>query len=140
MVTNRENRENHYTSRMNADVQQLEKLARCPVTGESAHAGQSNNVTGNVVRWSHPTLLIELAADIELFHTPDHEAFATFQVDDHFETWPLKAKSFRRWLARGFHEQTRAAYWRGELCSVNPNDVVKIINGNQKRITHGDAY
>ncbi len=71
-------------------------------------AGQSKNVTGNVVRRSHATLLIELAADIELFYTPDHEAFVTFQVDDHFETWPLKAKSFRRWLARGFHEQTRA--------------------------------
>ncbi len=82
---------------MTADVQQLEKLARSPLTGESAHAGQSNNVTGNVVRRSHATLLIELATDIQLFHTPDHEAFVTFQVDDHFETWPLKAKFFRRW-------------------------------------------
>ncbi len=108
MVTNRENRKNHNTSRMNADVQKREKLPRSPLTGESAHAGQSNNVTRNVVRRSHATLLIELATDIQLFHTPDHEAFATFQVDDHFETWPLKAKFFRRWLARGFHEQTRA--------------------------------
>lgn len=50
-------------------------------------------------------LLIELAADAGLFHTPDMDCFATIFVDSHKETWPIKAKGFRRWLVRRFYEQ-----------------------------------
>lgn len=45
--------------------------------------------------------------DAELFHTPDGEAFATFTVRDHHETWPLRSKGFRRWLSRRFYEKAR---------------------------------
>lgn len=52
---------------------------------------------------SQATRLVELAEGVELFHSPDGEsAFATMEVDGHRETWPLKARGFRRWLARRF--------------------------------------
>jgi hypothetical protein len=56
---------------------------------------------------SQATRLVKLAlaAGVELFHTPDQEAHATLSIDGHQETWPLKVKGFRRWLARLFYEQ-----------------------------------
>lgn len=66
---------------------------------ETQHAGESHP--------SQATRLITLAieANVELFHTPQGEAYATLQVEDHKETWLLKVKGFRRWLARLFYAQ-----------------------------------
>jgi hypothetical protein len=54
-------------------------------------------------------ILIELAQSAELFHTPDGSAFADLDIDSHRETWPIRAKGFRRWLARRFFESTQGA-------------------------------
>ncbi len=56
---------------------------------------------------SQSTRLVTLAtnAGVELFHTPESDAYATIEVDGHKETWPLKVKGFRRWLARLFYEE-----------------------------------
>ncbi len=51
------------------------------------------------------TVLMDLAGDVELFHTPDGEAWAVVQVNHHRETWPLKHRNFRRFLARRFYEE-----------------------------------
>jgi hypothetical protein len=44
----------------------------------------------------------EESAAPQFFHTPDHDAFVTFMVNGHLETWPCKSKAFRRWLAYQF--------------------------------------
>ena len=56
---------------------------------------------------SQATCLVRLAtaAGAELFHTPEGEAYASIRVEGHTETWPLKVKGFRRWLARLFYEE-----------------------------------
>jgi hypothetical protein len=54
-------------------------------------------------------ILIELAAAAALFHTPDGTGYADLDVDGHRETWPVRAKGFRRWLTRGFFEATQGA-------------------------------
>lgn len=54
-------------------------------------------------------LLIELAQEVELFHSPDATAFADLMVNGHRETWPVRTKGFRRWLARRFFEATGGA-------------------------------
>ena len=43
---------------------------------------------------SQATRLVALAIDagVELFHTPEGEAYATMEVDGHTETWPLKVQ------------------------------------------------
>jgi len=51
-------------------------------------------------------LLIALADDATLFHTPEGEAYAQVLVDDHRETWTLRSKSFRRWIVRKFYERS----------------------------------
>ena len=49
-------------------------------------------------------VLIELALEAELFHAPDGTGFADLDIDCHRETWPIRARGFRRWLARRFYE------------------------------------
>jgi hypothetical protein len=53
--------------------------------------------------------LINLAQSAELFHTPDWIGFADLDINGHRETWPIRSKGFRRWLARRFFEATRGA-------------------------------
>lgn len=53
--------------------------------------------------------LIELAAAAELFHAPDGIGFADLDINGHRETWPVRAKGFRRWLSRQFFEATSGA-------------------------------
>jgi len=52
-------------------------------------------------------LIIELASGVELFHTSDHECFATIRIEDHTETWPIRSKSFKNFLIRAFYERKR---------------------------------
>jgi hypothetical protein len=54
-------------------------------------------------------LLIDLAGEAELFHAPDGAGFADLGIKGHRETWPIRSKGFRRWLARGFFETTGGA-------------------------------
>jgi hypothetical protein len=49
-------------------------------------------------------ILIELAQTAELFHTPDGVGFADIDINDHRETLPIRARGFRRWLARRYFE------------------------------------
>ena len=53
--------------------------------------------------------LIELAQEAELFHSPDAMAFADLQVNGPRETWPVRTKGFKRWLARRFYEARNGA-------------------------------
>jgi hypothetical protein len=55
-------------------------------------------------------ILIELAQEgAELFHAPDGTGFADIEVNGHRETWPIRSKGFRRWLARMFFETMEGA-------------------------------
>ena len=53
--------------------------------------------------------MIELATSTELFHAPDGTGFADVDINGHRETWPIRGKGFRRWLARRFYEATGGA-------------------------------
>jgi hypothetical protein len=54
-------------------------------------------------------ILIDLAQSAELFHAPDGTGFADLDINGHRETWPIRAKGFRRWLARRFYDATQGA-------------------------------
>jgi hypothetical protein len=55
-------------------------------------------------RRSQADALLELALVAELFLAPDGTGYADIIVDRHRETWPLKSRSFRRWLARRYFQ------------------------------------
>ena len=54
-------------------------------------------------------ILVDLAQSAELFHAPDGTGFADLNINGHRETWPIRSKGFRRWLARRFFETTQGA-------------------------------
>ncbi|GMU61127.1 MAG: hypothetical protein AMXMBFR34_28900 [Myxococcaceae bacterium] len=50
--------------------------------------------------------IIELvkSLDVELFHTPEDEAYATVLVDENWETWPIASDEFHSFLTRLYFE------------------------------------
>lgn len=44
--------------------------------------------------------LLDLAADVETFQTPEGEVYASFEVDHHRETWPVGSERFQMHLMR----------------------------------------
>jgi hypothetical protein len=84
------------------------KKAGCRVTALDKAIAEENGDAGG----RGPTqadILIELAQTVELFHTPDGVGFADLDINGHRETWPIRNKGFRRWLARRFYEETGGA-------------------------------
>ena len=84
------------------------KSAGCRVTAlDEAIAEESGDVGGRGP--TQADILIDLAQTAELFHAPDGTGFADLDVNGHRETWPIRSKGFRRWLARCFFEATGGA-------------------------------
>jgi hypothetical protein len=78
------------------------KKACCRVIAEENGDGGGRGPT-------QADILIDLAQSAELFHSPDGTGFADLDINSHRETWPIRAKGFRRWLARRFFEATQGA-------------------------------
>ena len=84
------------------------KGAGCRVTAlDEAIAEESGDVGGRGP--TQADILIDLAQSAELFHAPDGTGFADLDINGHRETWPIRAKGLRRWLARRFFEATQGA-------------------------------
>jgi hypothetical protein len=58
---------------------------------------------------SQATILLDIAQGADLFHTLDGTGFADLEVRGHRETWPIRSKTFRRWLSRSYYERTGGA-------------------------------
>ena len=84
------------------------KKAGCRVTAlDEAIAEESGDAGGRGP--TQADILIDLAQTAQLFHTPDSTGYADLDINGHRETWPIRAKGFRRWLARRFFEATQGA-------------------------------
>jgi hypothetical protein len=87
------------TSMPTADV--AEMLYRLAGTTEGAYRELEREMADRAP--SQATALIELADEVELFHDQSCNPYATIAVDGHHETWLVKSKGFRRWLARQYY-------------------------------------
>ena len=54
---------------------------------------------------SQATLAANLAADWDLWHTPAKDAYTTFPLSEHLETWSIGSKMLKRFLAKQFFEE-----------------------------------
>ena len=54
-------------------------------------------------------MLIDIAGAAELFHAADGMAYADIEIDGHRETWRVRTKGFRRWLARQYFDESGGA-------------------------------
>ena len=84
------------------------KSAGCRVTALDQAIVEKNGKAGGSGS-TQADILIALVQTAELFHTPNGTGFADLDVNGHRETWPIRSKGFRRWLARGFFEATQGA-------------------------------
>ncbi len=76
-------------------------------TGATGATSGGEDASGTSSRGREPaqaTILVELAREegVELFHDAQGEPFASFLVEGHRETWPLRSKTVRHYLARIF--------------------------------------
>src|SRR6516164_7912707 len=85
------------------------KSAGCRMKALDEAIEEENGDTGGGHRPSQADVLIALAQSAELFHAPDGTGFADLDISGHRETWPIRSKGFRRWLARCFYEATGGA-------------------------------
>jgi hypothetical protein len=84
------------------------KSAGCRMAAlDEAIAEQSGDVGARGL--TPANILVDLAQTAELFHAPDGTGFADVDINGHRETWPIRAKGFRRWLAHRFYEETQGA-------------------------------
>ena len=60
-------------------------------------------------RRNQAKVLLALAKSAELFHTPEGIGFADLYIKGHRETWPIRSKMFRQWLARLYYKKTNSA-------------------------------
>jgi phage/plasmid primase-like uncharacterized protein len=63
---------------------------------------------GDGVDRKQADLLIHLASRADLFHSGD-DGFADISVNGHRETWPIRSRSFKSWLARQYYKATKGA-------------------------------
>jgi putative DNA primase/helicase len=69
-----------------------------------ASDGQVRNTADKEDKKTQATQLVELAEGVELFTTPDGDAWATFKVNAHHETYRVKSPEFQLWLQRLFYK------------------------------------
>ena len=65
--------------------------------------------TSNTLPDPHPlarTPLAFLSREVELFRSRDGEPFITVRMENHQDTWPLRAKAFKQWLSWRFYKLT----------------------------------
>jgi hypothetical protein len=75
----------------------------------SGSSGQGHDHEAHRRARKQADILIELAQSADLFHASDGIGFADLDIDDHRETWSIRSKVFKGWLARRFYHTTAGA-------------------------------
>jgi hypothetical protein len=84
------------------------KDAGCRVTAlDDAMTDNSGCVGGRDP--NQADILIGLAANTFLFHTPDGTGYADLEINGHRETWPIRSAGFKDWLFHKYYLETGGA-------------------------------
>lgn len=70
-----------------------------------AQLSEARSAEDEKQRETQAQILVNLASDAELFHTPDGRAYATIVVNSHRENWPITLRGsgpFKNWLRQRF--------------------------------------
>lgn len=94
-------------------------------------------------RKSQADKLIELVNEdnCKLFHDQFNEPYAHLLINDHWETWKLKSKQFRRWLCSRFWESDgKAANSNGIISALTILEGKACFNGEEIILENRVAY
>lgn len=79
--------------------------------------------------------LLLLALEAKLFHSPDGNAYAYIPIKDHYETWPVRSKGFKKWLTRQYFKETGSS--PSSECfnaAINTLEAVAHYEGEEKEV------
>jgi hypothetical protein len=101
-------------------------------------ASDSNDVLeadegNNTRRQSAATVLVELVADAEFFHTPNDEAYSTIQIGSHHETLAIRSNQFALLLRKRFYEEYGTALNKQSVDEAVNTLESKALFGGEKR-------
>ena len=102
------------------------------------HLSRPNSTKSSKKAMSQADLLVEIAlqSKTELFHDDTNEPFARLFVNEHWETWKIRTKEFKGWIAKTYWEQ-----WGKTANSNALNSALKVIEAKavfdgQQHILH----
>ncbi|MHB8734793.1 MAG: bifunctional DNA primase/polymerase [Terriglobales bacterium] len=81
-------------------------------------------------RASMADALLQLRSGMVLFHDPDKRAFATFQVEGHRETWPIRSREFSLFL--------RGQHFKNAHTAINAEALQTVIDTFEAEAQFGD--
>jgi hypothetical protein len=74
--------------------------------GGSAEAAARGTRRGRASRPRQSDQLLDFLPEIELWHSPNREAFATIPIAGHIENWRVRSEDFSEWLSQRSFEKT----------------------------------
>jgi hypothetical protein len=84
---------------------------------------------------SQTEVLIELARQVDLFHTPEGVGFADVVVDGYRKTFPTRGKRFQLWLMRAFFDACGGAPSAEALrCALGAIDATAKFDSPEERL------
>jgi hypothetical protein len=81
-------------------------------------------------------MLVALAEEADLFHSPDRTAYADLTIEDHRETWPIRSKGSRQWIARRYYDMEEGAPGSAALQAALGVIEAKANFGAPERVVH----
>ena len=85
------------------------KKSDCRITVLDKAITRQSKIGTSERRPTQAETLLNLASDVELFHTTDDVAYGDIDVDGHRETWPIQRNGFKSWLRHRYYEETQGA-------------------------------
>lgn len=84
---------------------------------------------------SQATLAAQLSSDWELWHTPDGEAYVTVPVGEHRETWPVRSRTCRQFLAKQFYDKYgKAMNSEAQRAAINLIEARALFDGSEQPV------
>jgi hypothetical protein len=90
----------------------------------NASAAVSKPAAVKKIEESQATQLLKMVEGVEYFHSPEGRAYATAEVNSHFETHLIRSRAFRMYLSRRYYREKRNALSSGAL-----QDALGVLEG-----------
>jgi hypothetical protein len=109
--------------------------AEIDVGSEAAGLDEGDMDDDGKKRPTQADVLIEIAAGVSLFHTPDKEGFADIIINGHRETHRICGSGFKRWLRHEYFKLKKSGCNSDALkVAVDTIDAKALFEGNTREV------
>ena len=115
--------------------------------GGKGKKAKDDSDDGDSIKESQSEVLIRLAADAPLFHTPTGDAYATVPLgSSHHCNYKVGSRQFKQWLTKQFYLETGKAPGSDAMSqAIGVLEAMAVIDGPEKKLflrvaEHGGAF